>query len=103
MNTSTSVKVLVVVVALALIVAAPDVLASAGGPSGGQEFDGFLSWLKGLVTGTVGKILAIATFLIGAFIGAKQNSGLPTLAGFVLAAILAYGVPMIEGIFTAAV
>lgn len=73
--------------------------AQGGGGGGGQEFNPILQWLVGALTGTLGKILAIAAVIVGAVIGVARQSLMWIALAIAFAVGLVYIDDIIDGIF----
>ncbi|MYM92706.1 TraA family conjugative transfer protein [Duganella vulcania] len=87
-----------VVMGLALL--APG-LAMAG--SGGTEFTEVYDLLSGWAKGTLGKIIALAIFIVGLAAGIVRQSVVAAVAGIAGAMIMNYGPSVIENIVTAVI
>lgn len=88
--------------ALALIALPEVAAAAAGGGAGGEaEFGSIYTWIKGIITGTLGRFLAMAAFVIGLAMGIVRQSIIAAVIGIAFAIALAYGPSVIEGVFTA--
>ena len=66
-------------------------------------FTPFLNLVLGYATGPLGKGLAIAAMIIGAFTGVAKSSAVPVMIGAVFAFALGLGPGIIESIFTAVI
>lgn len=77
------------------------VLASAG--TTGQEFLTLYTWINGVATGYGGRVVAIASVLIGAMLAVAKGNPIPALVGIVFAIFLSYTPTIINGILTATI
>lgn len=69
----------------------------------GDEFKETYDLLAGWAKGYLGKIFAVAAFLIGCGFAAARQNAMPAIYGLVLALIIAFGPGLIEKILTATV
>lgn len=94
------------IVALSLLASvayasATDVRSGSGGGDGGEAaFGGIYGTIRGWITGTLGKLLAVAAFLVGMGIGVVKQSVMAIVIGIAFALVLAYGPVLIEGVFS---
>lgn len=72
--------------------AAPDELDSS--------FKPFMESIEKLITGSLGKAVALIALLLGGLIGLAKSSAWPALTGLAIAAIFGLGPFLIETIFT---
>lgn len=84
-------------IALALVSSA----AVAG--TGGTEFDAMYTMVRDWTEGTLGKLLAVAAFLIGMGMGIVKQSIIAIVLGIGFALALAYAPGIIDAVFTFAV
>lgn len=84
----------------AVILLFPD-LAWAG--TGGSEFNSLTDWVKGLIGGSLGRLIAFIALLIGAIFAASKMTAMPMGLSFGIAIIIAFAIPIIENIITATV
>ena len=94
------------IVALSLLASISFASSSAGGgggDNGESTFGGIYDTLKGWVTGTFGKLLALSAFAVGMGIGVVKQSVMAIVIGIAFALVLAYGPALIEGVFSYAV
>jgi conjugal transfer pilus assembly protein TraA len=78
----------------------PD-LALAG--TGGSEFNTLTDWIKGLIGGSLGRLIAFVALMIGAIYGASKMNAMPMGLAFLIAIMIAFSVPIIENIVTATI
>lgn len=69
----------------------------------GTEFQPTYELIVGWAKGYLGKIFAVAAFLIGAGFSAARQNPMPAIFGLVLALIIGFGPGLIESILTATV
>jgi len=69
----------------------------------GTEFQATYDLIVGWAKGYLGKIFAVAAFLIGAGFAAARQNPMPAIFGLVLALIIGFGPALIESILTATV
>ena len=69
----------------------------------GTEFQATYDLIVGWAKGYLGKIFAVAAFLIGAGFSAARQNPMPAIFGLVLALIIGFGPALIESILTAVV
>lgn len=91
-----------IVLALSFVaVAMLMMIAAAHAGTTGDEFkevyDLFIGWAKGYL----GKIFAIAAFLIGCGFAAARQTPMPAIFGLIMALIIGFGPGLIEKILTA--
>jgi conjugal transfer pilus assembly protein TraA len=84
---------------IALTAVAGTAMASAGSSSD-TSFQSILNLLTGWATGTLGRSLAIAAFLIGMGMGIVRQSAMAVVLGITFALVLGYGPAVIGNIFT---
>jgi conjugal transfer pilus assembly protein TraA len=88
--------------ALPLIAMAMLSTAAVAG-TGGVEFDAMYDMIRGWTEGTLGKLLAVAAFLIGMGMGIVKQSIIAIVLGIGFALALAYAPGIIDAVFTFAV
>ena len=76
-------------------------MANAG--TGGTEFDTMYQMVVDWTEGTLGKLLAVAAFLIGMGMGIVRQSIIAIVLGIGFALALAYAPAIIDAIFTFAI
>ncbi len=81
------------------LTAAPAVMAGTGG----GEFEPLTAWIRDLITGNLGRLIAFAALAVGGIIGIAKLTGMPMGAAFLIAIMLVFGVTIIENIITATV
>ncbi len=86
-------------VVLALIVMTTAAKAGVTGTEFQATYDLIVGWAKGYL----GKIFAVAAFLIGCGFSAARQNPMPAIFGLVLALIISFGPSLIESILTAIV
>lgn len=84
---------------LAAMAVGGSALAAANGSSE-TTFSAITNTVNDWATGSLGKLLAIAAFLIGMGVGLVRQSAIAVVVGLAFAIILAYGPGVISGIFT---
>lgn len=77
-------------------------LAAANNAAGDNTFSTITNTVNAWATGSLGRLLAIAAFIIGMGVGLVRQSAIAVVVGLAFAIILAYGPGVINGIFTAA-
>jgi conjugal transfer pilus assembly protein TraA len=85
---------------MAGILVFPD-LALAG--TGGSEFNTLTDWIKGLIGGSLGRLIAFCALMIGGIYGAAKMTAMPMGLAFLIAIMIAFSVPIIENIVTATI
>lgn len=95
-----------IVPAMAMVVEPSAALAAggaggAGGAAAADPFGTLLTTVRGWLTGSLGKLLAVISLIVAGFGGATGNLRLAIVA-LGLAAILAFGPGVIDAIFTSA-
>jgi conjugal transfer pilus assembly protein TraA len=78
-------------------------MACAVAGTTGEEFRETYDLLIGWAKGYLGKIFAVAAFLIGCGFSAARQNPMPVIFGLVLALIVGFGPSLIERILTATV
>jgi conjugal transfer pilus assembly protein TraA len=78
-------------------------MATAKAGVTGAEFQATYDLLVGWAKGYLGKIFAVAAFLIGCGFSAARQNPMPAIFGLVLALIIGFGPALIESILTATV
>lgn len=102
LQTSTpSRKTLVIATMLLMVIMA--LMATAHAGVTGVEFQPTYDLIIGWAKGYLGKIFAVAAFLIGAGFSAARQNPMPAIFGLVLALIIGFGPSLIESILTATV
>lgn len=91
------------VVATAILVAILLMMAAAQAGVTGTEFQPTYELIVGWAKGYLGKIFAVAAFLIGAGFSAARQNPMPAIFGLVLALIIGFGPSLIESILTATI
>lgn len=86
---------------LAFVLAASSVSAFAA--SGDTTFQTIYDTLNTWATGTLGKVISIAMFIVGLAAGIVRQSIMAVVAGVAAAITMAYGPGVIDGMFTATV
>ncbi len=87
------------IVLLALIV----MMTAANAGTTGLEFKALYEQIMGWAKGYLGKIFAVAAFLIGAGFSAARQSPMPAIFGLVLALVIGFGPALIESVLAATV
>ncbi len=82
-----------------VVMATPEAMAAVTG----AEFKTLYDWVKGAMTGYLGRAIALVGALIGLGIGAGKGSAVPAIVGIVLAIFAVFGPTIIEGISTAVI
>ena len=77
------------------------VLATAG--TTGTEFLALYTWVNGVATGYGGRVIAIASVIIGALLSVAKGNPIPILVGIGFAIFLSYTPTIINGILTATI
>ena len=90
-------------IAALMVCALLAMLASAKAGVTGTEFQATYDLIVGWAKGYLGKIFAVAAFLIGAGFSAARQNPMPAIFGLVLALIIGFGPSLIESILTATV
>lgn len=81
---------------------APEIAyAQSEPPSDGSEFDELVEVLIGWITGSLGKVIALAAFLVGMAIGVVKQSAMAAVTGIGIAAALVYVPNVIDLMFGA--
>lgn len=80
-------------------------VAVAGVAAAGSDtaFDSIFTILNDWATGSLGKVIAIAMFIVGLGAGIVKQSVMAVVAGIGAAVVLAYGPGVIDSIFTATI
>lgn len=78
-------------------------MAAAKAGVTGTEFQETYDLLVGWAKGYLGKIFAVAAFLVGCGFSAARQNPMPAVFGLVLALIIGFGPSLIERILTATV
>jgi conjugal transfer pilus assembly protein TraA len=86
-----------------IVVAILATMATAKAGVTGTEFQATYDLIVGWAKGYLGKIFAVAAFLIGAGFSAARQNPMPAIFGLVLALIIGFGPSLIESILTATV
>lgn len=71
--------------------------------SASADFDTIVTLLKDWSEGSLGKVLALAMFIVGIAAGIVRQSVMAAVAGVAGALVLAYGPTIIDSIFTATI
>lgn len=90
-------------VAVLLVIVTVVLATCAQAGTTGTEFQETYDLLLGWAQGYLGKIFAIAAFLIGCAFAAARQTAMPAIFGLVLALIIAFGPSLIERILTATI
>lgn len=69
----------------------------------GTEFQALYTWINGVVTGYLGRAIAIASVAIGALLSVAKTNPIPILVGIGFAIFLQYTPTIITGIMTATI
>lgn len=77
------------------------VLATAG--TTGTEFLALYTWVNGVATGYGGRVIAIASVIIGAMMAVAKSNPIPILVGIGFAIFLQYVPTIVNGILTATI
>ena len=93
------------VMVLALLAMMFLVIFMAGANAGvtGTEFQSTYDLIVGWAKGYLGKIFAVAAFLVGCGFAAARQNAMPAIYGLVLALIIGFGPTLIESILTATI
>lgn len=86
-----------------LLVCATIFISGAIAGTTGEEFKETYDLLMGWATGYLGKIFAIAAFLVGCGWAAGKQNPMPAIFGLVLAIIIGFGPGLVEKLLTAVV
>lgn len=78
-------------------------LASTHAGTTGNEFQDTYDLIMGWAKGYLGKIFAVASFLIGCGFSAARQNPMPAIFGLVLALIIGFGPSLLEKILTATI
>lgn len=80
-------------------------LLMAGAHAGvtGTEFQATYDMVVGWAKGYLGKLFAVAAFLVGCGFSAARQNPLPAIFGLVLALVIGFGPALIESILTATI
>lgn len=86
-----------------LLVATSAAMANAGTTAATPDstFDEIYDTIVGWSEGSLGKVIAIAAFLVGMAAGIMRQSAMAVVLGLAFALIFAYGPTIINNIFTA--
>ena len=96
-----------VLLALTVFVLLPDFAFAAGGTGGGGTggdvgaFNDLYLFVKGLLGGSLGKLLTILSLGVALVIAVKVNSVIGALSAFAVALCAIYGPVVLESLFTA--
>jgi conjugal transfer pilus assembly protein TraA len=90
-------------IAALAVVALLVTMSSARAGVTGTEFQATYELIVGWAKGYLGKIFAVAAFLIGCGFSAARQNPMPAIFGLVLALIIGFGPGLIESILTATV
>lgn len=69
----------------------------------GQEFLALYTWVNGVATGYGGRVIAIASVIVGALLSVAKGNPIPILVGIGFAIFLSYTPTIINGILTATI
>jgi len=86
-----------------LIAAMLVISSSAFAGTTGTEFLALYTWINGVVTGYLGRAIALASVAIGALMSVARSNPIPILAGIGFAIFLQYTPTIITGILTATI
>ena len=86
-----------------LIAAMLVISSSAFSGTTGTEFLALYTWINGVVTGYLGRAIAMASVAIGALMSVARSNPIPILAGIGFAIFLQYTPTIITGILTATI
>lgn len=78
-------------------------MASVHAGTTGLEFKDTFDLIVGWAKGYLGKIFAVAAFLIGCGFAAARQNPMPAIFGLVLALIIGFGPNLIDSILTATI
>ena len=89
----------------ARLLAAAGLVAVAGIAAAGSDttFDAIFTIMEGWATGSLGKVIAIAMFIVGLGAGIVKQSVMAVVAGIGAAIVLGYGPAVISSMFSATV
>lgn len=87
------------VTVMAMTLLAPDAMAGTSG----TEFDDIWTLLSGWTQGTLGKVIALAMFMVGVASGIVNQSIIAVATGIGGALALYYGPTVIEGVVAAVI
>lgn len=90
-------------IATMVLMAVMALMATAHAGVTGTEFQVTYDLLVGWAKGYLGKIFAVAAFLIGAGFSAARQNPMPAIFGLVLALIIGFGPSLIESVLTATI
>ncbi len=76
-------------------------LALAG--TTGTEFQGFYTWLNGVVTGYGGRSVSLGAVLLGGLVSLGKINPIPILAGVGFAIFLQYSPTIVTGVLSATI
>jgi len=88
---------------LALMVILMLAASDANAATTGGVFQAAYNTLVGWVEGFGGKVFAVLAFFVGLGVAAWTKSLLPPLLGIGIAFLVAFGIPIIEGVATATI
>lgn len=86
-----------------VLLAAFILMGTAVAGTTGTEFQDTYDLIVGWAKGYLGKIFAVAAFLVGCGFAAARQNPMPAVFGLVLALIIGFGPSLIEKILTATV
>lgn len=90
-------------IVLAVMAAALLMAASVQAGTGGTEFDGIWTLIKGWMQGTLGRVIAGGMVLTGLIAGWARGSLFAAVAGVGMGLCLYYGPTVIEAVVTATI
>jgi len=88
-----------IITALSIAFAAASTQALAG--AGGTEFTQVHDQVSGWANGTLGKVLAVTSLLVGLGIGVIKQSVMAAVVGVSMALVAGFGPGVIDGVVTA--
>jgi len=88
---------------IALLCALLGIPAFAFAGTTGTEFLALYTWINGVVTGYLGRTIAMASVAIGALMSVAKSNPIPILVGIGIAIFLQYTPTIITGILTATI
>ncbi len=98
-RTNISTALLTVMVVATLLLTMPDAHAATTGTVFQLAYNTLVGWVQGYG----GKVFAVLAFFVGLGVAAWTKSLLPPLLGIGIAFLVAFGIPIIEGVATATI
>ena len=92
-----------IITRLAILCALLGIPSFAFAGTTGTEFMALYTWINGVVTGYLGRAIAMASVAIGALMSVARTNPIPILAGIGFAIFLQYTPTIITGILTATI